>query len=87
VLAACPRAGWWVLADEFRASDLRGPAGREFSQGRSRAVVFSVRALLEKFDAEHGHGILMMRSYMDQMHYDCGGTEVRMRKKTPSAGT
>jgi len=50
-------------------------------------VVFSVRALLEKFDAEHGHGILMMRSYMDQVHYDCGGTEVRMRKKTPSAGT
>ena len=39
----------------------------------------------ENIDAEHGRGILMMRSYMDQVHYDRGGTEVHMRKKLPSA--
>jgi hypothetical protein len=30
---------------------------------------------------------LMMRSYMDKVYYDRGGTEVHMRKKPPSAGT
>lgn len=39
----------------------------------------------ENIDAEHGRGILMMRSYMDHVHYDRGGTEVHMRKKLPSA--
>jgi serine/threonine-protein kinase RsbW len=40
----------------------------------------------ENIDAEHGRGILMMRSYMDKVYYDRGGTEVHMRKKPPSAG-
>jgi|HubBroStandDraft_6_1064221.scaffolds.fasta_scaffold00190_8 serine/threonine-protein kinase RsbW len=39
----------------------------------------------ENLDAEHGRGILMMRSYMDHVHYDCGGTECHMHKKPPSA--
>jgi serine/threonine-protein kinase RsbW len=39
----------------------------------------------ENLDAEHGRGILMMKSYMDHVHYDRGGTEVHMHKKPPSA--
>jgi serine/threonine-protein kinase RsbW len=39
----------------------------------------------ENIGAEHGRGILMMRSYMDKVYYDRGGTEVHMRKKPPSA--
>jgi serine/threonine-protein kinase RsbW len=36
----------------------------------------------ENIDAEHGRGILMMRAYMDEVHYDRGGTEVHMLKKS-----
>jgi serine/threonine-protein kinase RsbW len=38
----------------------------------------------ENLFAEHGRGILMMRTYMDGVHYEHGGREVHMRKK-PSA--
>ncbi len=38
----------------------------------------------ENIFAEHGRGILMMRTYMDGVHYEHGGREVHMRKK-PSA--
>ena len=31
--------------------------------------------------AEHGRGILLMRSQMDEVSFGCGGREVRMRKR------
>jgi serine/threonine-protein kinase RsbW len=31
--------------------------------------------------AEHGHGILLMRAYMDDVHFERGGSEVHMRKR------
>jgi serine/threonine-protein kinase RsbW len=40
---------------------------------------------LENLQAEHGRGILLMRSQMDQVSFECGGTEVHMRK-TASIG-
>jgi len=35
----------------------------------------------ENLDAEHGRGILMMRMYMDEVHFERHGTEVHMHKK------
>jgi serine/threonine-protein kinase RsbW len=35
---------------------------------------------LENLQAEHGRGILLMRSQMDQVSFERGGTEVHMRK-------
>jgi len=35
----------------------------------------------ENLASEHGRGILMMKLYMDDVHYEHGGTEVHMRKK------
>ena len=32
--------------------------------------------------AEHGHGILLMKAYMDDVHFERGGSEVHMRKRT-----
>ena len=37
----------------------------------------------ENLEAEHGRGILLMRSQMDQVSFECGGTEVHMRKTSP----
>jgi len=31
--------------------------------------------------AEHGHGILLMKAYMDDVHFERGGSEVHMRKR------
>jgi serine/threonine-protein kinase RsbW len=31
--------------------------------------------------AEHGHGILLMRAFMDDVHFERGGSEVHMRKR------
>ncbi len=42
------------------------------------AVTQSVEARGEV--SEHGRGILIMRSLMDEVSYHCGGSEVRMRK-------
>jgi len=38
----------------------------------------------ENVDAEHGRGILLMRQFMDEIHYEHGGREVHMRKKPSS---
>jgi serine/threonine-protein kinase RsbW len=38
---------------------------------------------LENLQAEHGRGILLMRSQMDQVSFERGGTEVHMRKTAP----
>jgi serine/threonine-protein kinase RsbW len=35
---------------------------------------------LENLQAEHGRGILLMRSQMDEVSFERGGTEVHMRK-------
>jgi serine/threonine-protein kinase RsbW len=40
---------------------------------------------LGSLQAEHGRGILLMRSQMDEVSFGCGGREVRMRKRV-SAG-
>jgi serine/threonine-protein kinase RsbW len=34
----------------------------------------------ENLDAEHGRGIHLMRLAMDEVSFECGGTEVHMRK-------
>jgi serine/threonine-protein kinase RsbW len=39
----------------------------------------------ENLAAEHGRGILMMRMYMDEVHFEHCGSEVHMRKKYPAA--
>lgn len=31
--------------------------------------------------SEHGHGIQMMKAYMDDVHFERGGSEVHMRKR------
>jgi serine/threonine-protein kinase RsbW len=36
---------------------------------------------VENLQAEHGRGILLMRSQMDEVSFGCGGREVRMRKR------
>lgn len=35
----------------------------------------------ENLEAEHGRGILIMKTFMDEVHYENGGTEVHLRKK------
>ena len=35
----------------------------------------------ESLGAEHGRGILMMKTFMDEVHFEKGGTEVHMIKK------
>jgi hypothetical protein len=35
----------------------------------------------ENIEAEHGRGVLLMRSQMDEVSFQCGGTEVHMRKR------
>ena len=32
-------------------------------------------------DSEHGRGIQLMKAYMDDVHYERGGSEVHMRKR------
>lgn len=32
--------------------------------------------------AEHGHGIQLMKAYMDDVHFERGGSEVHMRKRS-----
>ncbi|MGA8143996.1 MAG: ATP-binding protein [Candidatus Acidiferrales bacterium] len=34
----------------------------------------------ENLGAEHGRGILLMKQFMDEIHFERGGTEVHMRK-------
>ena len=36
----------------------------------------------ENLEAEHGRGILMMKTFMDEVHFKRGGTEVQMRKNS-----
>ena len=38
----------------------------------------------ENLGAEHGRGILLMKQFMDEIHYERGGTEVHMRKRPTS---
>lgn len=40
----------------------------------------------ENLDAEHGRGILMMRTFMDEVRFEKGGTEVHMIKNCETAG-
>lgn len=35
----------------------------------------------ENLGAEHGRGILIMKTFMDEVHFEKGGTEVHMMKK------
>jgi serine/threonine-protein kinase RsbW len=35
----------------------------------------------ENLEAEHGRGILLMKTFMDEVRYENGGTEVHLRKK------
>ena len=41
--------------------------------------IFDERRTSDPADA-HGHGIQLMKAYMDDIHFARGGTEVRMRK-------
>jgi serine/threonine-protein kinase RsbW len=43
--------------------------------------------LTSDFPGSHGHGIQLMRAYMDDVRFERGGTEVHMRKRlrAPSA--
>jgi serine/threonine-protein kinase RsbW len=34
--------------------------------------------------AEHGRGIQLMKAYMDDVHFERGGSEVRLRKRSPN---
>jgi anti-sigma regulatory factor (Ser/Thr protein kinase) len=34
----------------------------------------------ENISADHGRGIWLMKTVMDEVSFECGGTEVRMRK-------
>jgi serine/threonine-protein kinase RsbW len=34
--------------------------------------------------AEHGRGIQLMKAYMDDVHFARGGSEVRLRKRSPN---
>jgi len=36
-------------------------------------------------DSEHGRGIQLMKAYMDEVHFDRGGSQVQMRKQARSA--
>ena len=36
----------------------------------------------EQLEATHGRGIYLMRTLMDEVHFERGGTEVHMRKKS-----
>ena len=36
-------------------------------------------------DSEHGRGIQLMKAYMDEVHFERGGSEVHMRKGSRSA--
>lgn len=38
----------------------------------------------ENLGAEHGRGILMMKAFMDEVHFEKGGTEVHMVKNCDS---
>jgi anti-sigma regulatory factor (Ser/Thr protein kinase) len=41
----------------------------------------------ENISADHGRGIWLMKTVMDEVSFECGGTEVRMRKVlTPQPG-
>jgi len=35
----------------------------------------------ENLGAEHGRGILLMKQFMDEIHYELGGREVHMKKR------
>lgn len=35
----------------------------------------------ENLESEHGRGIFLMKAYMDEVHYEKGGTEVHLVKK------
>jgi serine/threonine-protein kinase RsbW len=36
-------------------------------------------------DSEHGRGIQLMKAYMDDVHFERGGSEVHLRKRSRSA--
>jgi serine/threonine-protein kinase RsbW len=35
----------------------------------------------ENLEAEHGRGMLLMKFWMDEVFFECGGTEIHMRKR------
>jgi serine/threonine-protein kinase RsbW len=35
-------------------------------------------------DSEHGRGIQLMKAYMDDVHFERGGSEVHLRKRSPN---
>jgi serine/threonine-protein kinase RsbW len=35
----------------------------------------------ENVESEHGRGILLMKTFMDEVHFEAGGSEVHMRKR------
>jgi serine/threonine-protein kinase RsbW len=39
----------------------------------------------ENIESEHGRGIFLMKAYMDEVHYERGGTEVHLVKKCDGA--
>jgi serine/threonine-protein kinase RsbW len=41
---------------------------------------------VENLQAEHGRGILLIRSQMDEVSFGSGGREVRMRKRVSAGG-
>jgi serine/threonine-protein kinase RsbW len=41
----------------------------------------------EAIESSHGRGIYLMKSLMDEVHFDHGGTAVYMRKKSSSTGS
>jgi serine/threonine-protein kinase RsbW len=39
----------------------------------------------QSLDADHGRGIFLIRTHMDEVHFEKGGREIHMRKKRRSA--
>ena len=50
--------------------------GKGFDFGKTGANGFISDPL-----SEHGRGILLMKAYMDEVHFERGGSEVHMRKR------
>jgi serine/threonine-protein kinase RsbW len=55
-----------VVTDQGKGFDFGKMAGRDLTSEPA---------------AEHGHGILLMKAYMDDVHFERGGSEVHMRKR------
>jgi len=59
-----------VVTDQGKGFDLRKVVGNGLTSGPA---------------SEHGRGIQLMKAYMDDVHFERGGSEVHMRKRSRTA--